>query len=958
MRDSILCLIIVLGSTYLPSTSQSQELPHWIWNDLSNTPTQPGIKQIRFQKTIDVPSQVVAARLRCSGHAAGLKVQVNGHVAADLEPYDPLAYVDVTEFVSGGECKIEATAKPSVGPSAFFIRLDFTLQDGSTKTLVTDSSWHTDSGRAHSFGQVQSSLIVDQNRRVETNATDNYDQWKIAKGERPRSDPAKFQLAPGFEIQQVRSAQKGEDSWVSLAVDPQGRLIVAKEKEGLLRMTLSDDGSNVVQVESIENTLKECRGLLFVDDVLYANANNSKGLYRMTPSQSDGYLAPELVYASGGGVGHGRNDLALGPDGMIYSIHGDSVHLPTEAIDYTSPLREAHRGQKTSEGHLIRIDPDSGRVELLAAGLRNPFGIDFNADGEAFTYDADAEYDMGAPWYRPTRVVHLVPGADYGWRGVTKSWPPYYPDQPEFLRAGLDMGRGSPTAVKFGTRSHFPPTYKDALYILDWTYGRIIAVHMMPRGASYLMVGETFLKGRPLNVTDLDFTPDGSMYFVTGGRKTHSTLYRVRYTGQQEQRGKESEFETAVREQASASRHQRRRFETPKWNAKLATQADALLGDDRPLVQYAARTFLENTLTPDSSNNAGLAGRLQRLLILARSNGPDLAGSIVRDLPIEQLGGASRSKKLTAIRLLQLANEFNPEIRYSPRFQKAIAELFPDRLFLVNRALTSLVSESNSWSLVPITMNLLRNEVAPVKRMQYMFALRNFRKGWTPKLRMDFFKALNSTDDFSGGEGMRAFLAKIREEAVGTLTEQERVDLGKLTSANTEQTPTRIREPREFVRKWKVEDFDFDVEHNASAQRGKKLFADALCVNCHRCSEQGTFVGPDLTSVGQRFRKVDMLTSILQPSLVISEKYRSLKVVTSDGKAYIGQIAIGGDYRSTKIRLATDPNHPFKTVEIDKSGIESKEFSDVSWMPSGLLDTFSRQDILDLLAYLQDPTIE
>ena len=45
------------------------------------------------------------------------------------------------------------------------------------------------------------------------------------------------------------------------------------------------------------------------------------------------------------------------------------------------------------------------------------------------------------------------------------------------------------------------------------------------------MTSETFLKGQPLNVTDLEFGADGSMYLITGGRKTQSKLYRVTYTG-------------------------------------------------------------------------------------------------------------------------------------------------------------------------------------------------------------------------------------------------------------------------------------------------------------------------------------------------------------------------------------------------------------------------------------------
>ena len=61
------------------------------------------------------------------------------------------------------------------------------------------------------------------------------------------------------------------------------------------------------------------------------------------------------------------------------------------------------------------MNPDGSEKEIFCAGLRNPYGIAFNADGEAFTYDADAEFDMGTPWYRPTKVKHLTSGADFGY---------------------------------------------------------------------------------------------------------------------------------------------------------------------------------------------------------------------------------------------------------------------------------------------------------------------------------------------------------------------------------------------------------------------------------------------------------------------------------------------------------------------------------------------------------------
>ena len=42
--------------------------------------------------------------------------------------------------------------------------------------------------------------------------------------------------------------------------------------------------------------------------------------------------------------------------------------------------------------------------------------VAFNEDGEMLTFDADMEWDAGAPWYRPTRINHIISGADYGWR--------------------------------------------------------------------------------------------------------------------------------------------------------------------------------------------------------------------------------------------------------------------------------------------------------------------------------------------------------------------------------------------------------------------------------------------------------------------------------------------------------------------------------------------------------------
>src|SRR5262249_875747 len=132
------------------------------------------------------------------------------------------------------------------------------------------------------------------------------------------------------------------------------------------------------------------------------------------------------------------------------------------------------------------------------------------------------------PWYRPTRIIHCVRSGEYGWRSGTANWPEYYADS---LPPVFNIGIGSPTGTKFGTKSNFPEPYRSALFAFDWSYGRIFAVHLNPLGSTYDADVEVFLKGKPLNLTTLCLGKDGAIYFITGGRGTQSGLYRVSYVG-------------------------------------------------------------------------------------------------------------------------------------------------------------------------------------------------------------------------------------------------------------------------------------------------------------------------------------------------------------------------------------------------------------------------------------------
>src|ERR1700736_1523896 len=84
----------------------------------------------------------------------------------------------------------------------------------------------------------------------------------------------------------------------------------------------------------------------------------------------------------------------------------------------------------------------------------------------------------------------------------------------------------------FGYGLKFPAKYQDALFMCDWSYGKLYALHLTPDGAAYKGELEEFLNGSPLPLTDVVANPkDGALYFAIGGRKTQSGLYRITYTG-------------------------------------------------------------------------------------------------------------------------------------------------------------------------------------------------------------------------------------------------------------------------------------------------------------------------------------------------------------------------------------------------------------------------------------------
>ena len=121
------------------------------------------------------------------------------------------------------------------------------------------------------------------------------------------------------------------------------------------------------------------------------------------------------------------------------------------------------------------------------------------------------------------------------------------------------------------------------------------------------------------------------------------------------------------------------------------------------------------------------------------------------------------------------------------------------------------------------------------------------------------------------------------------------------------------------------------------------------CVQCHRFANAGGSVGPELTAVSSRFSHRDILESILEPSKVISEQYINTTVIKKDGDNVTGRIVDENDQR---IVVMTDPIKQTK-VEVPKADIEKRVASKISPMPEGLVNNLTKDQIMDLIAYLE-----
>ncbi|MBA4186567.1 MAG: heme-binding protein [Planctomycetaceae bacterium] len=962
--------------------------PMWIWGADAN-------KKYFLRTQFAAPSVKVAKlKVTADNHVV---LFVNGKQVGASDEWKDAAEADVTKLLKAEGNEIVAEVTNDGGASGCVFKLVIVPEKGEPTYIVSDDKW-TAAEKKDGDGV-----------KVKTVAKYGDAPWgKVFEGQSlvvggNKVPGGTFVALPGFKVEKLFTVPKPTlGSWVNLTADDKGRLIASDQGGlGLVRITPAKIGTDEeTKVERIPAKITAAQGLLWHQGVLYVvcNGGPGSGLYRVTSSKKDDVLdTVEKLKAIQGGGEHGPHAVRLAPDGKsLYVICGNHTQPPANfdhsrlpknwSEDHLLPRQwdaNGHaRGILAPGGYVAKTDFDGKKWEIFTAGYRNPFDFAFNADGEMFVYDADMEWDMGMPWYRPTRVNHATSGSELGWRSGTGKWPSYYVDS---LPAAVDIGPGSPVGVDFGYGAKFPAKYQKALFICDWTFGTMYAIHLDPVGATYKATKEEFVSRTPLPLTDVCINPvDGAMYFTIGGRGANSELYRVTYVGK--------EVTDKVDYTTATTTERKLLKEIEAFHLPAADTAKAvefllpLLGHAERFVRYSARVALEHQAVKEWQEKAlalnNLNARVNAVVALARQGEKGLQPKLAEVLNGVLSQSISESQILDVLRAYQLVftRMGEPDKATAAKVLEKLDPMFPNASDNVNRELaqvliylksptivekvTKLLLEPSKPPTAEVTAELLaRNggyggSVANVlknapdqQKMALAFSLRNATVGWNFDRWKAYFGFLAEARTKSGGASYQGFINNIEKEAFANASDAERLAI-EAAGLKKPFKPKELPKPIGPGKEWTPADvvaLEGKLKSGRNFKNGERAFAAARCVVCHRVGGDGGATGPDLSQVAGRFGIKEMAEALVEPSKVVSDQYKASVIRTLDDKTYVGKIV---NDAGSVYTIVTDPEDSTKVIEVKKADVESVKPSNVSLMPEKLLNALNESEVLDMLAYM------
>jgi putative heme-binding domain-containing protein len=331
--------------------------------------------------------------------------------------------------------------------------------------------------------------------------------------------------------------------------------------------------------------------------------------------------------------------------------------------------------------------------------------------------------------------------------------------------------------------------------------------------------------------------------------------------------------------------------------------------------------------------------------------------------------------KLDKLRVVEVsvARDGRPEGDVAKPVVEEFKPQYPAQATAMNRELCQVLLALDPADAVGKTVKLLTSTKVQEDQVFYVLSLRTIKDGWTPESRKAYFtwwtdKAAKREHPatvvkwfeeagiaYNDGSSFARFLGNFHTDAVKTLTPEETAALQPLLASYAPPGPRPAKKPakkHEFVKAWKMTDLEpllSQTQRGRNYNQGKDAYEVAQCLQCHKFGNDGGAVGPDLTAVSSRFKPRDILESIVEPSRVISEQFQNTVIETKDGDTLDGRIV---EEDANRVVLQANPLLPEKQT-IKKSDIKDRRASKLSPMPEGLINVLSKDEVLDLLAYIE-----
>ncbi|WP_298358467.1 c-type cytochrome [Runella sp.] len=835
----------------------------------------------------------------------------------------------------------------------------------------------------------------------------------------------KLKMQPGFKAEHLYSpSENNQGSWVAMTFDDKGRMIVSDQYGGLFRLKIPAIGSGTtaptIEKLSIGKAVATdtvgmgyAQGLLYAFNSLYVMINNrsnakfsrGSGLYRLQDTNGDDQFDQVTVLRTFKGEGeHGPHSIILSPDKQsLFVVAGnftqpgtmDTYRLPPVwQDDNLLPMIKDPRGHdadpKVPAGWIANIDPEGKKWEMVASGFRNPYDIAFNEVGDLFTYDSDMEWDFGLPWYRPTRIAHVTSGLEFGWRTGTAKWSATWPDN---LPAIVNIGQGSPTNLIHLKDAKFPAKYKRTLLAFDWSFGIMHAINLKPSGATYSGEREEFLSGIPLPLTDGAIGPDGALYFLTGGRRLESDLYRVYYDGPEST----APVAAAPVNKDNELRRSLERFHGAPDKAAVTTAWPYLKHPDRH-IRYAARVAVENQPVAEWQDKAlsekDPIALTNAMIALAREGKPEQKSAIYKALLTINYKTLSESQQIDLLRAFELTilRMGVPDAAQSAQVSAYLNPNYPATNADINRGLSKVLVTLEAPGVVAKTLALLEAKETPanttaggatatasaeliMRNPQYGLDIADMLKymppaqqtfyatmlsvaktGWTPELHEKYFKWFNKAFSYKGGRSYIGFIERARKMALKNVPENkvayyDKLSGGDLLSKNGNDL-MKVTYPKGPGKQWKLDNALPLLEAgltNRNFEQGKNMYDAITCNRCHGMRGEGGSIGPDLTQLGTRFSVKDMLESIIEPNKTISDQYAATHFTLKNGQSIVGRLT---NEDANTYFVSQNPYEPETVIKIAKKNVASHKYSPVSIMYGNLINSLNEEELKDLMAYL------